>query len=203
MSDPPDDSDIVRGLRRGDRQAWDALCHAYGDRLYRYVARLIGRDVDAALDVFQEVMLAAASSGRGLREETRLWSWLATIGHNKAALHWRKHYRERHQQIGHETPQGSRDDDPEELLTRSETIDSIRGILAEMRAEHVTLLSAKYIDGLSVRQIAIENGGTEESIRSKLTRARTDFRQRYDRLTPASDAVDGLKSLSNRGDQNR
>lgn len=184
MSDPLNDSEIVCGLRDGDRSAWDALCRQYGRRLYRYIARLIGSDVDSTLDVFQEVMLAAAKGGRRLDADTRLWNWLSSIGHRQASLHWRKHYqRQRSHESVEET--ATETDDPVELLSRAETRTTVRGVLAEMRAEQVTLLVAKYIDGFSVAEIASEHGGTRESVRSKLARARDEFRKRFEVHSPS------------------
>lgn len=76
----------------------------------------------------------------------------------------------------------SADGDPVASLTRMETVESVRALLSEMNADHVALLTAKYLDGLTVPQILDVFGGTTESVRSSLARARRDFRERYDRL---------------------
>jgi RNA polymerase sigma-70 factor (ECF subfamily) len=179
VSDELDDADIVRGLRQGDADAWEALCGKYSARVCRYVARLIGSDANAAADVFQETMLAAARGGRTIRAETNLWAWLATISHHQAALHWRRAYRDRSVPLETE-PCGDSSQDPVERMSQSEANQSIRLILADMNAEHVALLTAKYIDEMSVQQMVTAFGGTAESLRSKLARARKDFRQRID-----------------------
>ncbi len=126
MSDTWSDAEIVQGLQKGDRRAWEALCKQFSPRVWRYVARLVGRDEDAVADVFQETLLAVAKAGRTLSEETALWPWLAAIGHNQAALYWRKTYAAR--EVGRMTePQTPLQDlDPLDNLMRSETVDLVR-----------------------------------------------------------------------------
>ncbi len=182
VTDGLDDADIVSGLRAGDRDAWGALCQKYGERLWRYVARLVGSDEDGVADVFQETLMAVARSGRTIRSDTTIWPWLCRIGHNQAALSWRKRYRERPTEHEAVKTLTAGDGDPVASLTQLETVESVRGLLTEMNSDHVALLTAKYIDGLTVPQILDAFGGTIEGIRSSLARARRDFRERYDRL---------------------
>ncbi|MCG8653718.1 MAG: RNA polymerase sigma factor, partial [Pirellulales bacterium] len=130
MSDELDEAAIVRGLRNGDRDAWETLYQAYSDRVYRYVTRLLGRDRETVTDVFQETMLAAARNGRGLQEETKLWAWLSTIAHRLVALHWRQVYRRSFESLQSELAAEAQNNDPQELLCRAETNQSVRIVLA-------------------------------------------------------------------------
>ncbi|MDP6447645.1 MAG: sigma-70 family RNA polymerase sigma factor [Pirellulaceae bacterium] len=176
------DADLVLGLRQGDRDAWEALCQQYSDRLWRYVARLVGGDEQSVTDVFQETIMAAASAGRRLGPGSQVWPWLARIGHNQAALFWRKRYRDADvdwRQLA-STDGG---EDPAELLERLETVDCVRCLLAAMSADQVALLTGKYLDGLTAAELATQLGGTTEAIRSRLARARREFRERFERLT--------------------
>ena len=50
-----------------------------------------------------------------------------------------------------------------------------------MNAESAALLTGKYLDGLSIQQLVQTMGGTRESVRSRLARARRDFAARYER----------------------
>lgn len=186
MSESLDEAGIVRGLRNGDREAWDSLCKLYSERVCRYVARLVGNDAEAVTDVFQETMLAVAKNGREIREDTRLWSWLSTVSHNQAALYWRRVYRNRSDTLVAGTLSDGSANDPVETLSRTETRHSIRAVLAQMNSEHVALLSAKYIHEMTISEIVAMTGGTTESIRSKLARARKDFRERIERLASGS-----------------
>ena len=160
MSEQPNEQGIVRGLRNGDRDAWDALCRHYGGRVCRYVAYLVGHNQDAVGEVFQETMLAVAKSGRALHEGTRLWSWLSRISHNQAALYWRKHYRHGRTTCYEEAAHAATGENPLERLTSAETAQTVRIVLADMPAEQVALLTAKHVEDMSVAAIAEAHGGT-------------------------------------------
>ncbi len=146
------------------------------------MSRLIGSDEQAVADVFQETMMAVAKSGRNLAPDTRLWAWLSRISHNQAALHWRKQYRERSVPVD-ETSEAGDPSDPLEMLIRWDTVQHVRSLLAEMNSDYVAVLCAKYLDGQSIQQMVESLDGTAESIKSRLARARRDFRSRYEQMT--------------------
>ena len=166
---------IVRGLQAGESDAWTALCEQYNDRVWQYVARLIGSNEAVVADVFQETLMAVAKAGRSLRDDTRIWAWLATIAHNQCALHWRQQAK-RSTELFSEQPVS---ETPLKQLLRQEDIDNVRCLLSEMPVEYTTVLTAKYIDGLSIRSIAQQHGEGDEAIRSRLARARKEFRKLY------------------------
>ncbi len=200
VSDTLADAKIVQGLRHGDRWAWEALCRQYSPRVWKYVARLVGSDEEAVADVFQETMLAVAKAGRTITQETLIWPWLAAIGHNQAALYWRKSYRFRTVCLKTEPLDKAFDETPLDRLLQSETVDLVRSLLAEMPSDAVSLLLGKYLDGLSILELVNLMGGTEESIRSRLARARRDFRSRYERAikNPGPTESARVKELSPR-----
>lgn len=188
MNDQLTDQDIVLGLVNGKQAAWTALCDRYGVRLWKFIARLVGADEAVVADVYQETMLAVAEAGRRLdASETRLWPWLAAIGHNQTALHWRRTYRT--PATGSDLSSTAGDDDPVKTLQRRESAARIRELLVEMPADYVALLTAKYVDELSIEEIVQLLGGTFEGVRSKLARARRDFRQRYERFDGQKQSV--------------
>ena len=178
----PTDAKIVDGLRTGDRDAWDALCEKYSARVWRYVGRMVG-DPDGTADVYQETMLVVARSAQNVNDPSKLWSWLSSVCHNQAAFYWRKKYREPGANIDFTLIESTSFDTPEKAFERSETVTTVRWLLSEMTTEYATLLSAKYLDGKTVAEIVVDFGESAEAIRSRLARARKDFRKRYERLT--------------------
>lgn len=171
---------IAVGLRAGDRKAWDALCDRFGRRIWHYAARLVGSDSEAVADVFQETMLAVARAGRNLDAGAHLWAWLARIAHNQAALYWRGHYRRSAGQA-HAGLVDPSADNVFEWLGRQETSAAVREILAEMSGDYVAVLIARYVDDLSIADMVGQIGGTADSVKSRLARARRDFRERCER----------------------
>lgn len=198
MTPPPQthaELDIVRGLRAGDRSAWENLCDLFGPRIWALIIRLTGGDESVASDLFQETFLAASRSGRTLnRDSTRLWPWLARIAHNQAATHRRKQYRIARNTDTTEVELVGALISPDDQMRRGETAAAVRSVLAELPADYATLLTGKYIEGLSVRELVSQHGGTTESVRSKLARARREFMDRFTRREPSE-----VEQFSERG----
>ena len=185
MPDEIDDTIVIRGLRDGRRDAWDALYAGYQVRVWQRVARLIGGNAAAVADVVQETFMAAARSA-GQFDETRgtLWSWLAGIAQHQTRLYWRHEQRAgRVKQLAAvglvDCFSSSADASSPDLLQQQEVAEAVRRILAEMPAEDAALLSAKYLDDQSVAEICRDCGRSAEAVRSKLARARVEFRARF------------------------
>ena len=186
--------EVARGLREGRPDAWRALYDAFAERVWRGVARLLGPTSTEVADVVQETMIAAARSAWNFDEASgTLWNWLWGIARNQVALHFRK--QKRHDQLRHanewlaasagrlahwldggEAP-------PSALLEAAELALVVRTTLTELSDDYESLLTAKYLDGVSVERIAERERSTEVAVRSKLARAREAFRKVFLRLT--------------------
>jgi RNA polymerase sigma-70 factor, ECF subfamily len=178
----PESSDDVDGLRSGSPEAWGALCETYSERLWRYVARLVGSKHDVVADAVQETFLAAARSASKFDPERgTVWSWLTGIAHKQVALHWRKVATRRIDPVDphfDDLPGGGAS--PESQLLTDDSVEQVRQILAELSADYASYLVAKYNDGLSIDEMVGKFGGTAESVRSRLARARREFKRRYE-----------------------
>jgi RNA polymerase sigma-70 factor (ECF subfamily) len=180
--DDQQERDMVRGLREGSADAWGALHDTFAEPLWRAVARLMGPAAADVADVVQETFLAAARSARSFDPARgTLWLWLWGIGRRQVALHFRK--QQRHDRLrGVHSPPALRDppgDAPSAALETAEQAALVRGALAELPDDYADLLTAKYLDGLSVEQLARRHGCTEVAVRSKLARAREAFRAAF------------------------
>jgi len=74
---------LVRAAKAGDRQAFGRLVEAYQDRIYGYLARMLG-DPDEAEDVAQEVFVRAYRSLGKFRGASSFHTWLYRIASNLA-----------------------------------------------------------------------------------------------------------------------
>jgi RNA polymerase sigma-70 factor, ECF subfamily len=183
LSDEPTQHAEIRGLQTGNREAWAKLYDDYSLEVWRYAARLVGGDPAAVADVVQETFLDAARSARSFNPQRgSIWQWLCGIAHHKVAAHWRQTARaarlrelleSRSVELGRWLNDGQQVPHPVEQL---ETAELVRGILAELAADYAALLTAKYLDDRSLSEIAALWGSTVEAIKSKLARARTEFR---------------------------
>jgi RNA polymerase sigma-70 factor (ECF subfamily) len=176
-------SDVVRGLRAGETDAWRRLYDAYAERVWRGVARLIGPHSADVADVVQEAMLAAARSVRSF-DETKgtLWQWLWGIARTQVQLHFRK--KQRHERWKELPAAWSEGSDPTQAtaLETAEIAAMVRCTLAELPGDYDSLLTAKYLDGEAVELIAGRERLTETAVRSKLARAREAFKRAFVKL---------------------
>ncbi len=201
MTDPPNhnltltthdatSSEIIEGLRNGERLAWGQLYDEYSESLWKYVSRIIGNDAESVAEVVQESFLAAARGARTF-DETKgsLWAWLTGIAHRQSFAWFRK--RSRNQKISRGDVQrrirsGQQGQDkttaPVQILEDLEQAEVVRAALSELSTEYAFLLTSKYMDRLTIDEIQHHLGGTSDSIRSKLRRARAEFRTVFERL---------------------
>lgn len=181
--------EVARGLREGRPDAWRALYDALAERVWRGVARLLGPSSTDVADVVQETMIAAARcAGKYDPASGSLWNWVWGIARHQVALHFRK--QKRHDRLYADGGRLARwldgtEEPPADLLETAELASLVRFALSELPDEYESLLTAKYLDGLTVEQIAAVERNTETAVRSKLARARDAFRKVFLRITDA------------------
>jgi RNA polymerase sigma-70 factor, ECF subfamily len=174
-----DEQAVIRGLRDGRRDAWDALYAQFSCRVWGFVARLTGADIHTVAEIVQESFLAAATSARNFDEARgTLWNWLSGIAHRQSQAYWRRAERNGCERTFSAEP-AARTDDPQTQMQQQETAGLVRTILSELPSEYAALLVGKYLDDRSVEELCHEFGGTTDAIRSRLARARMDFRTKF------------------------
>lgn len=176
--------------------AWATLYDQYSVRVWRHVARLIGSDREAVADAVQETFLGAARNFDQFDPDRgTTWAWLAGIAHRQAALHWRHVARCRIEWSGTAVEDTSTEPSANSNLETAETASMVRQVLAELPSDSAAILAGKYCDGFSVAELVEQLGGTTEGIRSKLARARRDFKQRYEKVSGRVTSTEPLKEL--------
>jgi RNA polymerase sigma-70 factor (ECF subfamily) len=203
LLDEPDQLAVIRGLRDGRRDAWLALYDGYSADVWRYVSRLLGGQAADVGDVVQEVFLAAARGARSF-DETRgsLWSWLAGIAHHQVAAHRRKsgqaeRLRQRIVSDANDLRKWSETTESTlDIFERRELASLVRDVLAELSAEYAAMLTAKYLDEQSLEAMTARFGGSVEAIKSKLARARREFRDTLESRTACSDPIHRVRDAA-------
>jgi RNA polymerase sigma-70 factor (ECF subfamily) len=84
-----EESELISGLRAGDRQAFAELVRGYSKRLYRVALRLSGNPSDAE-EILQETFMQLHRKLEGFRGEAKLSTWLYRIVVNAALMQRRK-----------------------------------------------------------------------------------------------------------------
>ena len=187
-----DDLKLVERMRSGDERAFDEFFGAYFPRLFRFALRRLGNE-DAAEDVVQAALVLAMRKIGTWRGEAALFTWLCTICRHELSDYWARtgrqpvtlpfddHPETRAQldSLAHDGP------GPYAELERHDLSDLVRVTLDHLPRPYGDVLTWKYIEGLSVAEIAERLGSTTKAAESMLTRARLAFRDGFHTLAGA------------------
>jgi RNA polymerase sigma-70 factor (ECF subfamily) len=164
------DADLIRAVGQGSQAAMATLYQRYLPSLWRYAHAQLRGDVPAAEDVVSETFLAFLRGvGRMDPDAGPLGPWLMSVARNKLADHWRREGKRQAGPVSDPIANG----DPEKRLEDRECVATA---MAAIDDEERLTLEWKYVEGLSVRQIAQRLGRSDKAIESLLFRARKAFR---------------------------
>lgn len=192
---------LAKRLLSGDEEAFAAVFAAYMPKLYRFaLARLAGR-ADDAVDVVQQTFCKAFEHLDGYRGEASLYGWMCRICMNEIADLARQRRREQPTLLLEDTTavEGILEaltapvlERPEQQVARGELVRLIQAVLDQLPARYGDVLEWKYVDGLSVKEIARRLAIAPKAAESLLTRARAAFRDAVTTLCGATDLMSDL-----------
>jgi RNA polymerase sigma-70 factor (ECF subfamily) len=143
-------------------------------RVYRYLLARVG-EAWLAEELTQQTFVEAIRQRRQFDGRSDVVTWLCAIGRNKLVDHYRRSGREaaRHARlvaVHGDSPDGSAAFDER---------DAIHTALAELPQDQRLALIFRYLDQMTVREVAAQLGRSEKATESLLSRGRDAFRQAY------------------------
>jgi RNA polymerase sigma-70 factor, ECF subfamily len=182
------DLDLARRVLAGDESAFDEFFAAYFPRLHRFARLRLGANDDSAEDVVQATLIKALDKLHTYRGEAPLFTWLCTFCRREISGWYRR--AGRHAEVSLEDERGEARglldptalpplDDPAQALDRRELTRLVHATLDLLPGNYADALEWKYIEGLSVAEIAERLGLGYKATESLLTRARQAFREQY------------------------
>jgi RNA polymerase sigma-70 factor (ECF subfamily) len=175
------DSELLRLIQARDRTALETLYQRCLPSVWRYVSARTSGDSHAAEDIVSETFLAAVrGAATFVPESGTVTGWLIGIARHKLADRGRAVQRADRASTPHE---------PRQEASPCEAVDSREQVLValeRMPDEERQVLEWKYLEEVSVAEIALRLGRTEKAVEALLYRARRSFRELL--ATPASDA---------------
>lgn len=206
MKDDSADRRLVQAMRDGDERAFDEYFRGYLPRLYRFVLPRVGRDPQAAEEVCQEVLARSMRYISSYRGEASLFTWLCQMGRNAVADYWRQRKRrdEVEKFVEDDVEIAAALDSieidptlrPDEQGSRAELVRLVEVALDRLPGSYGDALEWKYIDGLSVAEIAARLDQSILATQSMLARARGAFREAFSVMAGAE--LEQLLSSSDR-----
>ena len=137
--------------------------------VHRYLLRAVLGDHALAEDLTQDTFAVVVAASRAGRPEALSLAWVMGVARHKVIDHYRKASRDERRQSLFGAA-GDDVDDPQALVGQEPA--QIVQALAGLRSEHRLVLVLKYLDDLTVDQIASALGKSPQAIESLLARAR-------------------------------
>ncbi|QLC72971.1 sigma-70 family RNA polymerase sigma factor [Pseudomonas sp. LPB0260] len=182
------EQELIRGMQRGDPQAFEAAIQAHHHFLVLMATPLAGPEL--AKDVAQETWIKAFAAIEQFQGRSKLRTWLARIALNEARAMLRKYKREvtwdawgadggspiegRFNRDGSWTrpPIRWHHDSPEALLTEEELYQCIREHLHKLPHDQQSVVLLREVAGLDFSEIAQSLKLAEGNVRVLLHRGR-------------------------------
>lgn len=145
-------------------------------RVYRYLLARCGGDADLAEELTQQTFVEGVQRRASFDGRSDAVTWLCGIGRHKLVDHFRKSRRdtERQFRIVSEWSAGQ-----SLAWSQQELRSGVETALSKLPGEQRIVLVLRYLDRLSVREIATTISRSEKATESLLSRAREAFRKAY------------------------
>jgi len=175
-----DDQELIAECLQGRSEAFGELVLRYQDRLYNTIYRLLEHGEDAR-DVVQDAFLSAYQSLKSFKGDSLFFTWLYRIAVNTAISHKRKQKIVLRLQGGGEglaePADPSEANRPEHAMEMAEEEKRVHEALNRLSQEHRVVLIMKDMEGQKYEDMAEILQVPIGTIRSRLHRARLEFRE--------------------------
>jgi len=184
--DKSEERALVQKLTRMDDGAWRLFCEQFSAPLLESVRLHFGCTLQEAEEITQMAFVRCVKSiGTFDASRGRLFQWLKAVAKNEGHRRFRTTRRHRTDTLLSAIPADvleqiadgiDRRPLPEELLAARELRLLIHECLMEVNSRYREALLAKYVDEMSMGEIAARWDTSQKAVESLLTRARESFR---------------------------
>ncbi|MEE2565083.1 RNA polymerase sigma factor [Hyphobacterium marinum] len=191
-----EEAELVDHARDGDLEAFRVIMQRCNQRLFRVVRAILGVDADAE-DALQDVYVKAFTKLHTFRGDAGILTWLTRIAINEA----RGRLRKRRADVSLDVLEQSQQTDatilmfpggsmatPEENAARSEMRTLVESAIDDLPEPFRVVFVLRDVEGCSVAETAAAQGLKEETVKTRLYRARRRLRETLDKQV--SHAVD-------------
>lgn len=163
---PNTDSDPVAAAARGDRRAWAQLVDRHGGQIYDLCRRLSPDPDDCCQEIWVRVHARLSTYDPAIAP---FRSWLMTIAHRHLIDRHRRRRRRSEVILPELVSAGS---DPERAAMDQQRTGSLHDAIASLPPGQQRVVVLHHLHGLSLAQIADDEGIALGTVKSRLHRAR-------------------------------
>ncbi|HEY3414866.1 MAG TPA: sigma-70 family RNA polymerase sigma factor [Armatimonadota bacterium] len=179
------DAELVRRCKAGDHRAYELLFGRHHRRIYSIVFGMLRNDADAS-DATQEAFVRAFRSLDRLEAEGAYGGWLAQIAVNVCrdilkrprivSRSLDEPMTDTESEYKLEIPDWT--DSPERTSINQELKDVVNRAIGTLSDDHRAVITLHHIEGIDVLEIAEILGVSEGTVKSRLSRARSELRRK-------------------------
>ena len=182
-----DERDDYVGLLGNNQQAFDRFFNEFFPRLYRFVLTRVAGNHDAAQELCQQTLIRGIQRFSSYRGEAALFTWLCQIARHGISDWWTRQNADAQRLVfieddalvraAVETLRTPARQQPERARLDAEVSRLVQVALDQLPVHYGTVLEWKYLDGLSVAEVAQRLDQPFLATQSLLVRARDAFRE--------------------------
>ncbi len=199
---PGEERQLVDRMRAGQESAFEMFAECYIPGLYRFARRRLNDDRELTQDIVQSTLCKVIEKLDSYRADAALFTWLCACCKNEIAAHYRRLGR-RPREV--EMDEGIAETNPtggfpaaypaglEERLGQMETAERVHVAIDRLPPSYSRAVEWRYLEGLTVAEIARRLELSYKATESLLSRARRAFREAFEHLTknPGAEEVAG------------
>lgn len=186
------DEEIVTRVIAGEPELFELLMRRHNRRIYRAVRAVLKSDDDCE-DVMQQAYVSAFAHLRQFRGAARFTTWLTRIAVNQAIQHRRRVEGRPESRLsdGHASPANTDvAPSPEHAAYAAELGHILESALDTLSAPYRIVFALREIEGMSTAETAAALDINEDTVKTRLHRAKAHLRERIARqLGSAADEV--------------
>jgi len=181
------DLKLAKLILKGDETAFNCFFDDYHPRLFRFIMSRVDQDYDLAHDMAQDTLCKAMDKIADFRGEAALFTWMCQISRSLIHAHFVKQNRRAKVVLPMadtvemrnilENIAMSDQLQPEHITMNNQLKQILEEVLDHLPHDYGNALTWKYIDQLSVSEIAEKLSTTQIAAQSVLARARKSFQQ--------------------------
>jgi len=180
-------------LLAGDESDFRRFFDDYFPRLYRFAIERLAGDQNATQEIVQSTLSKTMLNIDKYRAESSLFTWMCSICKNEIFDLQKRQAREEQVlvsggditdlELASQSAENLSPDQPDDIYNRDQATQMIHKILDSLPAPYGNVIEWKYIEGLSLNQIAERLNMSHSATQSILFRARQAFQEQHGELT--------------------
>jgi RNA polymerase sigma-70 factor (ECF subfamily) len=188
---PAQERELLDRMQHGEESAFDVFAERYVAGLYRFALRRLAGDREIARDLVQATVCKVIEKLDSYRAEAPLFTWLCAVCRNEIAAHFRRIGRrprevgleEKHAEVDAASVLAAPPGGAEERFGLLERRERVHLALDRVPPAYARVVEWRYLEDVSVTEIARRLGTSYKATESLLSRARAAFRASYESLS--------------------